>query len=108
MSSALITYNEARARADQMRDGAAKPANDDLWSGASRSRYQIRRRMKRSLRRTTLRFWRSLLTIIRSPIAIQRWIVVLFIIATLSTLIIDGISLSTGFSSLLQRDIIVP
>ncbi len=27
MSSALITFNEARARADQMRDSKAKPAN---------------------------------------------------------------------------------
>ncbi len=68
----------------------------------------IRRRMKLYLRRTILRFGRSLLTIIRSPIAIQRWLVGLFIIAALSTVIIDGISLTMGFSSLLQREIPVP
>ena len=80
----------------------------DLWRGESRGRYQIHRRMKRHLRFTILRFWQSLVTIIRSPIAIQRWLVVLFIIAALSTVIIDGISLTMGFSSLLQREILVP
>ncbi len=132
MNSALITYNEARARADQMRDGEARPANrpqfakrakptqlanvnveechqdGDLWSGESRGRYQIHRRMKRHLRFTLLRLGRSLLTIIRSPIAIQRWLVVLFIIAALSTVIVDGISLSMGFSNLLEREVLVP
>ena len=67
-----------------------------------------RRGVKLYLRRTILRFGRSILTIIRSPIAIQRWIVVLFIIAALSTIIIDGISLSMGFSNLLQREVLVP
>ncbi len=67
-----------------------------------------RRGIKLYLRRTILRFGRSILTIVRSPIAIQRWIVVLFIIAALSTIIIDGISLSMGFSNLLQRDVLVP
>ncbi len=80
----------------------------DPWSGETRGRYQIHRRMKRHLRFTILRFGRSLLTIIRSPIAIQRWLVVLFIIAALSTIIIDGISLSMSFSNLLQREVLVP
>ncbi len=64
--------------------------------------------MKLYLRRTILRFGRSILTIIRSPIAIQRWLVVLFIIAALSTIIVDGISLSMGFSNLLEREVLVP
>ena len=132
MNSVLIPHNEARARAVQIQDGVTGPANREpytqrakptqfanvdveesregggQWGGASRSRYQIRRRIKRSLRCSILRFWRSLLTIIRSPIAIQRWIVVLFVIAALSTVIIDGISLTMSFRSLLEREIIVP
>ncbi len=32
MSSALITFNEARARADQTRDGEARPANRAKFS----------------------------------------------------------------------------
>ena len=80
----------------------------DLRSGETRGRYQIHRRMKRHLRFTILRFGWALLSIIRSPIAIQRWIVVLFIIAALSTIILDGISLTMGFSNLLQREFLVP
>ncbi len=131
MNSTVITYNEARTRADQMRDGVASPthhaqfskrskpthlANVDVkesqdsnpWSGETRGRYQIHRRMKRHLRFTILRFGWALLSIIRSPIAIQRWLVVLFLIAALSTIIMDGISLSMGFSNLLQREVLVP
>ena len=55
-----------------------------------------------------LRYGRSFLAIIRSPVAIQRWLVVLFILAALSTVIIDGISLSMGFSNLLQREVLAP
>ena len=64
-----------------------------------------RRGIKLYLRLIILRYGRSFLTIIRSPIAIQRWLVVLFILAALSTVIIDGISLWMGFSNLLQREI---
>ena len=64
--------------------------------------------IKLYLRRTILRYGRSFLTIIRCPIAIQRWLVVLFIIAALSTIIVDGISLSMGFSNLLEREVLVP
>ena len=85
-----------------------KSVDGDLWDGESRGRYQIHHRMKRHLRFTILRFWQSLVTIIRSPIAIQRWLVVLFIIAALSTIIVDGISLSMGFSNLLEREVLVP
>ncbi len=56
--------------------------------------------MKRYLRHTILHYGRSLLTIGRSPIAIERWLIALFIIVALSTVIVDGISLSMGFSSL--------
>ena len=67
-----------------------------------------RRGIKLYLRRIFLRYGRSFLAIIRSPVAIQRWLVVLFIIAALSTVIIDGISLSMGFSNRLQREVLVP
>ncbi len=56
--------------------------------------------MKLYLRRTILRYGRSLLKIVRNPMAIERWLVVIFVIVALSTVIIDGISLSMGFSSL--------
>ena len=36
MSSTLITFNEARARADQIRDGEAEPANRAQFSGRNK------------------------------------------------------------------------
>ena len=85
--------------------GAARagsgPHPDGAWVGN-------RRGMRLYLRRMILRYGRSFLAIIRSPVAIQRWLVVLFILAALSTVIIDGISLSMGFSNLLQREVLAP
>ncbi len=107
--------NSEESGYDYQRQSAMSPV-DSLGLDASLAKHGphpvnahvgIRPRMKLYLRRTILRFGRSLLTIIRGPIAIERWLVVLFIIAALSTVIIDGISLSTGFSSL-QREILVP
>ena len=55
-----------------------------------------------------MRFWQSFLTVIRNPISIQRWIVALFIFVALASVIIDGISLMSSFSNIVQRDFIVP
>ena len=122
MNSTNFTYNEVRARAAKKQDGQARPANsalyhkraqptqlvnstedDEQWTGATRGRFQIHRKIKRFLRLTGRRFWRSFLAIICSPIVLQRWVIVVFILAALSTIIVDGISLSMGFSSLLER-----
>ena len=67
-----------------------------------------RRGIKFHLRRLILRHGLFLLAFVRNPIAIQRWVVVLFILAALSTLIVDGISLSMGFSNILQRGVLAP
>ena len=78
--------------------------------GRQQGRAQVGNRsgIKLTLRRLILRHGPSLVAFVRNPIAIQRWVVVLFILAALSTLIVDGISLSMGFSNLLQRDVLVP
>ena len=84
----------------------AAPAKGGPYPGGTQG--GNRRGMRLYLRRMILRYGRSFLAIIRSPVAIQRWLVVLFILAALSTVIIDGISLSMGFSNLLQREVLAP
>ncbi|MCZ6655060.1 MAG: hypothetical protein O7D91_18790 [Planctomycetota bacterium] len=122
MNATNFTQNEIRARAAKQQGGQARPANsalhhkrtrpaqsvnshedDDQWSGATRGRFVFHRKIKRFFRLTGRRIWRSLMTIISSPIVLQRWVVVVFILAALSTIIVDGISLSMGFSNLLER-----
>lgn len=78
--------------------------------GRRQGRAQVGNRggLKLTLRRLILRHGPSLLAFVRNPIAIQRWVVVLFILAALSTLIVDGISMSMSVSTLLERDVLAP